>query len=102
MAFTRERLKQLCCRCGRINPDCHANSAHVVSLAFRRGMSTIETPPDERLPIRTYVAAYDDGLVRDAILRELDRADKSFLFTIVCRASVFWLTNSPVSCPKRG
>lgn len=49
-----------------------------LSLSGARDMSTIETPPDERLPIRTYVAAYEEGLVRDAILRELDRGGQVF------------------------
>jgi transcription-repair coupling factor (superfamily II helicase) len=41
-------------------------------------MSTIQTPPEDRLPIRTYVAEYDERLVRDAILRELDRGGQVF------------------------
>jgi transcription-repair coupling factor (superfamily II helicase) len=36
-------------------------------------MSTIDTPPEERLPIRTQVARFDEGLIRRAILRELNR-----------------------------
>jgi transcription-repair coupling factor (superfamily II helicase) len=49
-----------------------------LSLAGARDMSTIETPPEERLPIRTYIAEYDERLVRDAILRELDRGGQVF------------------------
>jgi len=41
-------------------------------------MSTIETPPEDRLPIRTYVAEYEERLIRDAILRELDRGGQVF------------------------
>ena len=41
-------------------------------------MSTIETPPEERLPIKTYVGAYDERLVREAILRELERNGQVF------------------------
>ena len=44
-----------------------------MSLAGVRDMSTIETPPEERLPIRTYVSEFSDELIREAILRELDR-----------------------------
>ena len=44
-----------------------------MSLAGVRDMSTIETPPEERLPIKTYVSEFSDELVREAILRELDR-----------------------------
>ena len=49
-----------------------------MSLAGIRDMSTMETPPEERLPIKTYVGAYDDSLVRQAILRELERNGQAF------------------------
>jgi transcription-repair coupling factor (superfamily II helicase) len=42
-------------------------------------MSTMETPPEQRLPIKTYVAGYDDRLIREAILRELERNGQIFL-----------------------
>ena len=38
-----------------------------------RDISTIETPPDERLPIKTYLAERSDDIAREAILREIDR-----------------------------
>jgi transcription-repair coupling factor (superfamily II helicase) len=38
-----------------------------------REISVIETPPEGRLPIRTYLQPFDDRLVREALLRELDR-----------------------------
>jgi transcription-repair coupling factor (superfamily II helicase) len=41
-------------------------------------MSTIDTPPEERLPIRTHVGQYDETLIRKAILRELDRGGQVF------------------------
>lgn len=44
-----------------------------MSLAGVRDMSTMETPPEERLPIKTYIAEYDERVIREAILRELDR-----------------------------
>lgn len=75
----KERLKQL-----RAHVDVLTLTATPIprtlylSLSGARDMSTIETPPDERLPIRTYVASYDEGLVRDAILRELDRGGQVF------------------------
>jgi len=49
-----------------------------MSLVGVRDMSTMETPPEERLPIKTYVAQYDERLVRDAILRELERNGQVF------------------------
>ena len=44
-----------------------------LSMAGVRDMSTMETPPEERLPIKTYVSEFSDELIREAILRELDR-----------------------------
>jgi len=75
----KERLKQL-----RQEVDVLTLTATPIprtlylSLSGARDMSTIETPPEDRLPIRTYVAEYDERLVRDAILRELDRGGQVF------------------------
>ena len=44
-----------------------------MSLTGVRDLSTIETPPEERLPIKTFVGEYDETLIRQAVLRELDR-----------------------------
>ena len=44
-----------------------------MALAGVRDMSAIETPPEERLPIKTYVSEFSDALIREAILREIDR-----------------------------
>ena len=41
-------------------------------------MSVIKTPPQDRLPIRTYVREYDDALIREAILREIDRGGQVY------------------------
>ncbi len=49
-----------------------------MSLVGVRDLSTVETPPEERLPIRTYVAEYDNQLVREAVLRELERNGQVF------------------------
>ncbi len=49
-----------------------------MSLVAVRDMSTMETPPEARLPIKTYVAEYDDRLIREAILRELERNGQAF------------------------
>jgi transcription-repair coupling factor (superfamily II helicase) len=53
-----------------------------MSLTGVRDMSTIDTPPEERLPVRTHVGEYDETLIRQAILRELDRGGQVFLCTI--------------------
>ena len=49
-----------------------------MSLTGVRDMSTINTPPEERLPIKTHIGQWDDTLVRQAILRELDRGGQVY------------------------
>lgn len=49
-----------------------------MSLFGIRDLSVIETPPVDRLAIRTYVTRYDEDLIRDAIQRELDRSGQVF------------------------
>lgn len=49
-----------------------------LALTGARDMSTIETPPQDRLPVETVVAEYDERLVRDAVLRELGRGGQVF------------------------
>ncbi|OLD64219.1 MAG: transcription-repair coupling factor, partial [Chloroflexi bacterium 13_1_20CM_50_12] len=49
-----------------------------MSLVNVRDMSVIETPPQERLPIRTTIREYDESLIREAILREIDRGGQVF------------------------
>ena len=49
-----------------------------MSLVGVRDMSTMDTPPEERLPVKTYVAEYNEHLVREAILRELERNGQVF------------------------
>ncbi|HMJ06021.1 MAG TPA: DEAD/DEAH box helicase, partial [Chthoniobacterales bacterium] len=44
-----------------------------LSLVGVKDMSTIETPPLNRLPVETVVCAYDERIIRDAINRELER-----------------------------
>jgi transcription-repair coupling factor (superfamily II helicase) len=41
-------------------------------------MSTIQTPPHDRLPVETIVTQYDERLIRDAIQRELNRGGQVF------------------------
>lgn len=49
-----------------------------MSLVGLRDMSTIETPPDDRYPVETYVAEDSDALIRDAIERELFRGGQVY------------------------
>jgi transcription-repair coupling factor (superfamily II helicase) len=49
-----------------------------MSMVGVRDMSVIETPPEDRYPIQTYVMEYSDTLVRDAILREINRGGQVY------------------------
>jgi transcription-repair coupling factor (superfamily II helicase) len=50
---------------------------HMAMLGIR-DLSVIQTPPPDRQAIRTFVAHFDDGLIRDVILRELNRGGQVF------------------------
>jgi len=75
----KERLKQL-----RTNVDVLAMSATPIPRTLEmaitgiREMSVIQTPPEERHPVLTFVGIYDDGQVRAAIHRELLREGQVF------------------------
>jgi transcription-repair coupling factor (superfamily II helicase) len=49
-----------------------------LSLVGVKDMSTIETPPPNRLPVETVVSAYDERTIRAAIDRELERQGQVF------------------------
>jgi transcription-repair coupling factor (superfamily II helicase) len=49
-----------------------------MALTGVRDISTINTPPEERLPIITHVGSYSPRLVRQAIIRELERGGQVF------------------------
>ena len=49
-----------------------------MSLTGVRDISVIETPPEERYPIQTYVVEQNDQLIRDAILREVGRGGQVY------------------------
>jgi len=76
----KEKLKQM-----RTQVDVLTLSATPIprtlhmSLSGVRNMSTINTPPQERLPVRTILSEYDDNLVKQAIQREIDRDGQVFL-----------------------
>jgi transcription-repair coupling factor (superfamily II helicase) len=75
----KELLRQL-----RLEVDVLALSATPIprtlhmSLSGLRDISVIETPPEGRRPIRTYVGEYDEELVVQALQRERDRGGQSF------------------------
>ncbi len=75
----KERLKQM-----RAQVDVLTLTATPIprtlnmALTGIRDMSTIETPPEERLPIKTYVTEFDEHLVREAIVREMERGGQVY------------------------
>ncbi len=75
----KERLKQL-----RTEVDVLTLSATPIprtlhmSLTGVRDLSTIDTPPEERLPVKTTVGEYDEQIIRQAILREMDRGGQVY------------------------
>jgi len=75
----KERLKQL-----RQEVDVLTLSATPIprtlqmALSGVRDMSVMETPPEDRLPIKTYVHEYDEHIIREAILREIDRGGQVY------------------------
>ena len=50
-----------------------------LALTGARDMSTIQTPPHDRLPVETIVTQYDERIIRDAIQRELEPRRTGFL-----------------------
>ncbi len=77
--YHKERLKQL-----RHQVDVLTLTATPIprtlylSLAGVRDMSLIASPPEDRLPIKTFVGEFDRSLIRKAILRELDRGGQVY------------------------
>jgi transcription-repair coupling factor (superfamily II helicase) len=75
----KELLRQL-----RLEVDVLALSATPIprtlhmSLAGLRDISVIETPPEGRRPIRTFVGEYDDELIKEALDREIARNGQAF------------------------
>ena len=49
-----------------------------MSMAGIRDISVIETPPEGRRPVKTYVGEYDEELVKGALLREHARGGQAF------------------------
>ncbi|MBC8531957.1 transcription-repair coupling factor [Gehongia tenuis] len=49
-----------------------------MSMVGIRDISVLETPPEERYPVQTYVMEYDAGVVREAIMREIGRGGQVY------------------------
>lgn len=75
----KERLKQM-----KANVDVLTLTATPIprtlqmSLGGIRDLSVIQTPPDNRLSIRTYITEFDEDIIREAIRRELRRGGQIF------------------------
>ncbi len=75
----KELLRQL-----KLKVDVIAMSATPIprtlqmSMTGVRDISVIETPPEGRRPVKTYVGEYDEQLVKQAIIREHDRGGQAF------------------------
>ncbi len=76
----KERLKAL-----RLSVDVLTLTATPIprtlhlSLAGLRDLTLIETPPRDRSPVLTFVEPWDDGLIEEALARELDRGGQAFV-----------------------
>ena len=87
----KERLKQF-----RASVDVLTMTATPIprtlemALTGIREMSTIDTPPEDRQPVLTYVGAYDEGLALGAVRRELLR-----------EGQIFWVHNRVATIDRR-
>ncbi|SMD04368.1 transcription-repair coupling factor (superfamily II helicase) [Sporomusa malonica] len=75
----KEKMKKL-----RSNLDVLTLSATPIprtlhmSLVGARDMSIIETPPEDRFPVQSYVVEYNEEIIREAIVRELKRGGQVY------------------------
>lgn len=61
-----------------------------MSMSGIRDMSVIETPPEARYPVQTFVVEYNDALVREAIMKELARGGQVYIvYNIVKTMDIF-------------
>jgi transcription-repair coupling factor (superfamily II helicase) len=76
----KEKIKQM-----RLEVDILSMTATPIprtlhlSLAGARDLSIIDTPPEDRYPIQTYVLEYSENLVREVVQRELNRQGQVFI-----------------------
>lgn len=49
-----------------------------MSMLGIRDLSVIETPPTNRYPVQTYVLEKNDSVIRDAVLREMERGGQGY------------------------
>ncbi len=76
----KEHLKKI-----KKNVDCLTLSATpiprtlYISLMKIRDLSTINTPPQDRLPVKTFLMEEEEGIIKSAILQELSRQGQVFI-----------------------
>ena len=98
----KEKLKQM-----RLSVDVLAMTATPIprtmhlSLVGVRDLSVIETPPENRYPVQTFVAEYSDALAEEVIQRELHRGDRSILSLTGLPGLMPWLKRSRRCFPKQ-
>src|SRR6202022_3523154 len=75
----KERLKRLRANVDvpTLSPPPIPRTLHM-AVAGIRDISVIQTPPEDRQPIKTYVTVDDDTLVKEVIERELDRGGQVY------------------------
>ena len=75
----KEKLRQI-----KVNVDTLTMTATPIprtlhmALVNGRDMSVIESPPEDRLPVETYVSEYNDGMIKEALERELRRGGRIY------------------------
>ena len=78
----KEKLKQL-----KVGVDCLTLTATPIprtlqfSLMGARDLSVIQTPPPNRQPIETELSDFNEELIRDAIMYEMDRGGQTFFIS---------------------
>lgn len=87
----KEKMKQM-----RLEVDTLAMTATPIprtlhlSLAGARDFSIIDTPPEDRYPVQTYVMEYSENLIKEAVHREMNRQGQVFIvFNKVARINAF-------------
>jgi transcription-repair coupling factor (superfamily II helicase) len=71
-----------------------------MALVGVRNMSMIETPPENRYPIQTYVLEYSDTLIREAVLREISRGGQIYFVHNRVQSIEKWAANLQKLLPE--
>ncbi len=71
-----------------------------LSLMGAKDMSTIETPPPNRIPVETMICPYDERIIRDAINRELGRQGQVYFLHNRVQSIEAMCAKIKLLCPK--